>query len=530
MANPNIRGLIGFNPSSGTTRLLAAYENDVVNLATGLGYGLNLNTSNDVEFEIFLDRIFFQNYNDRPLTYKTSTNKWTTEHVARTPLSKYIKAFKNRLFLGYCKFGIPQIPSDTDGNSLVFPSRVFYSDLFTGPELTWGLEWGKDATINGLTNIFRLTTDNGDFLVQDFIVRNIKVGDPLIITQTDTVSAKSELVKTHLVTSVDSAYRLILDSVFSGNANGSFNDFWVGSNWFDVSPDDGDVITGFGENSNRLLIFKLLSLWFYTGSQLVQVKGAPGTSYSRSVINDTYGNTYYFHGSDPKISGIYKYNGASAVKISRAIDPFIAGMAASNYGAVVAWAEGNELRFFLGNLSATNLIEAMTNAVATYNVDTGAWSVDPIADNITATSTWIVSSQQNSFLGTNDAQVLKMDSGNSQNGTAIRARLETKVYYPASSEIVNTFPYLQVVARNAKGVKVKYKLWDIPNNERYSLVDQDYSGAGEIEGDLTEFILPDTHFTGSGIQIMFEELGTTENDWYIEKVSIFYKPDRSRLA
>lgn len=522
----NITGLVGFNPSSGTSRLLAAYGNDINNVTTGTGYSLNLN-GNDCEFEIFLDRVFLQNYNITPKTYDTSTNTWTNKHVGRVLRAKYQQKFKSRIYLGYCQFTAPQVPS-VDGNDVIFASRIFYSDLFTGSgntELTWGIEWGRNGKVYSDTNIFFLETQGlNEFLQQDFKARNIKVGDPLTILDSDAPSSKGELLKTHYVTKVDSAYRLELNTTFTAASSGALLDWWVGSNWFDVSTDDGDVVTGLGENSDRLLVFKLMSLWFYTGSQLRQVKGAPGTSYNRSIINDNFGNTYYFHGSDPKITGIYKYNGVSSVKISRAIDPFIAGMTTANYDNVVAWAEGNELRFYLGDLSTTNLISAITNAVATYNVDTGSWSVDPIADVITAKASWRTVNEEDTYLGTSDDEILQTDDGNSFNTAAISARLETKVYYPSGSEIINEFPYVQIISRNARGVRVKYKLWNNPVN-----VDSDYFSLGEVAGDKTEFVLPSKHMSASGIQFLFDEMGTTENDWYIEKVSLFYRPDRSRL-
>lgn len=514
MPNTNINGLIGFNPSSGTARLFAAYENDIVNVATGTGYGLAINTTNNVEFEPFLDRVFFQNYTDRPLTYRTSTNLWSPEYVGRTMIAKYLKKFKSRLYLGYCAFPAGTAPLDAGSAAITFPSRVFHSDLFQGNTVTWGIEWGRNGKVVSATNIFDLDLP----FAQDFQASNIKVGDPLFITS-GSVSLSSD--KPYLVTKVDSAHRLIVDRNFPVTASSLH--YWVGSNWFDAAADDGDTLTGFGENSNRLLTLKLLSGFYYTGSQLLKRQG-PGTSFNRSVINDKYGNTYFFHGSDPNVSGIYKDNGTGAVLISRGISPFIKGMSAANFLLVVAWAEGNELRWYLGNLTNSNYDISMTNAVATYNVDTGAWSVDPIADNITASSQWIVSSQQDSYIGTADSQVLKMNSGNSYNTAAIFSTLETKVYYPAGSEIICQHPWVQVIGRNLKGLRLKYKLWNHPTG-----VDQEWFPLGEMTDDKTEFPLPVNHRQSSGIQYKFDESGTVENDWYVEKISHFYKPDRSRL-
>lgn len=510
----NIVGLKGFNPSSGTARLFAGYGNDIVNVAAGTGYGLALN-GNDIEFENFLDRVFFQNGNARPLSYRTSTNVWSSEYVGRTLISKYIKRYKSRLYLGYCSFPGPQAPNDRDGNAISFPSRVFFSDLFQGNTLTWGIEWGTNGKTTGGTTLFSLAQP----LAQDFKATNIKVGDPLFITNGNSALTND---KPYLVTRVDSAHRLIVDRPFPVTASSLH--YWVGSNWFDADPDDGDVITGLWENSDRLLINKLLALHWYNGSQRKRVKGAKGTSYTRSLVDDDFGNTYYFHGSDPKITGIYKYDGVSSKAISRPIDPFIRAMSTANYDNVVAWKEANEIRFYLGDLSATNQVEAMTNAVATYNVATGAWSVDPIADVITAATVWRTSNEEDVYLGTSDDEVLQVDDGYSYNTSGIVSYLDTKVYYPAGSEVICEIPNIQVISRNARGLRVQYKLWNHPKE-----IDSTWYPLGDIDEDKTEFTLPTAHYASSGIQLRFDEVGTTENDWYVEKVSIFYRPERARM-
>ena len=512
----NINGLFGHNRQRTSVNLLfAAYGNSIVNVATGAGYPVNLTSTSDVNFEQFIDKVYATNYTELPIEFDRTT--WKRSDTIKAPRARYVKSFKNRLYLGNTQ--IATISPIT----WTFPSRVFYSNFpktFIDSDefptshtskLTFGLTYGSNIRTRAGNPIVELDTAS-QFI--NFVAQGIKVGDPFTIL--DGGGFESTVLR------VDSPYRLTLITApeFTEDAI----DFWVGSNWFDVSPDDGDEIKGFSKNSDRLLIFKLMSLWFYTGSQLKQVNGALGTSYNRSIINDRYGNTYYFHGSDPKITGIYKYNGVSSVKISKPIDPFIAGMAVGSYDNVIAWAEGNELRWYLVDLSATNLIEAMTNAVATHNVDTGTWSVDPIADIITVSTTWRTGNEEDTFLGTSDDEVLQADDGNSFNTANIRSRLQTKVYYPAGSEIICEFPYVQVIARNARGVRLKYRLWDNPTD-----IDADFTALGEISDDKTEFPLSPSHFTASGIEFLFDELSTVEADWYIEKISVFYRPIRTRI-
>lgn len=514
---PNISGLIGYNRSgSSVNKLLAGFGTDIVDVTTGLGYQLNLTSANNVEMEVFLDRVFFQNYAERPLTLNGSASKWTPEYAERALIAKYLKNYKekSRLYLANCKFPNPQTINDKDGNALTFPSRVFYPDLFLGNNLTWGIEWGTNGKSYLDSPYFELAQP----VVQNFKTSNIKVGDPLFIT-----SGNTQLVtKPYFVASVESPFRLRLTENLPVTATSLH--YWVGSNWFDVATDDNDQITGLGTNSTRLLIFKLMSLWYYTGTQLRQAKDAVGTSSHRSVINKG-GYTYYFHGSDPDIAGIYRFDGVSSIKVSRAIDPYIRGMDTGNYDNVVAWEEGEDLRFFIGDLTNANHDISLTNAVATINTVTNAWDVSPIADVITAATTYRTNNRRDTYTGTSDSQVMKMSSGNSHNGTAIRLNVETGPRYPAGTDVINDFTHLQVIARKGRGIKVGLKRWGKPTG-----VDDRYIPLGELSDDMTELNIPRGKNTASGYSLQFGELGSLENDAFVEKATMFYRPQRTRIT
>lgn len=508
----NILGLKGMNRSSSATNvLLAAYGNDVVNVATGLGYGLGL-TGNNVEMEAFLDRIFLQDYNTRPITFNGTA--WSTEYVPRTMIGKYLKNYKekSRMYIANCKFPGPQAPVDLASAPITFPSRVFHSDPFFGNNLTWGIEWGTNGVTVAGSPYFNLAQP----LAQDFVATNIKVGDPLFITSGDAQLAS----KPYFVQSVVSPYRLQMTENFPVSAS-SLN-YWVGSNWFDVATDDNDQLMGLGENVTRMLLFKLMSIWYYTGSLLKQIKDAPGTSSSRSIISKG-GFTYYFHGSDPYISGIYRTDSTGSVKVSRGLDPYILGMSVSNYSSVVGWEEGESLRWYIGDLTNTNYGISMSNAVISLHLPTGAWDVSPIADVIKAATTWRVSNQKDTYLGTNDDQVLKMASGNSHNGTPITLNVETKIYYPSGTEKIDQFKHLQIIGRQTRGLKVKLKLWDNPTGVG------EWVNLGECTNDKTEFLIPGDNSIASGFQLGFFENGSLENDLFVEKATMFYNPEMVRI-
>lgn len=517
----NVLGIIGYNSPAGTNKLLAAYGNDIVDVATGLGYKLNLTLNQKAFFEVFIDTVFFTNGVDKMRAFVGGA--WSDSFsLPKQIIPKYIKKSANnaQLLIGNC------ILTPGSGTALNYKSYVFRSNVpklgksLSGSAIAQYLEWGIESgrcRIKQDTRKVKAVPD-GNGRLPYFKTRGIKVGDPFFLLGGD--------IGQYTVASVDGEYELTLnETIPSADSVNQDIDFWVGGNFFPVGTDDNDEIKGFGENNSQDLIFKLFSLWRYTRTELKQVKGAVGTSSQRSVINDRNGNTYYFHGSDAGITGIYRYDGVSSRKISRAIDPYIQGMSASEYAEVVAWEEGNELRFFLGNLTNNNEDISMTNAVATLNTATGAWDVSPIADVITCATKYIASNVQNSYCGTDSVEVMKMGSGNDFNGKPIAMVVETGVIYPAGSEIQNTMPFIQAIGRNIAGLRLSYKLWNKPFD-----VDDRWKPLGECRGDKTEFEPGVKDNLGSGISFRIEEDGSLENNWLFEKISGFYKPDTSRLT
>ena len=180
--------------------------------------------------------------------------------------------------------------------------------------------------------------------------------------------------------------------------------------------------------------------------------------------------------------------------------------------------------YYFANIDNSNFDIDMDRAVASLNLDVQGWTVDPIADPVTDSTTFRIGNEQRNFIADNANEVMRMGIGNNFNGSNIASTLETKVYYPKGSEVINTFESIQVIGRQTRGVRVKYKLWDNPTE-----VDQRWFDLGELSGDKTELIVPHSHNQASGIQFKFDEVGTFENDFYIEKISGFYKVSRSRL-
>lgn len=498
---PSILGLGGLNTSGGTDKLIAGFTNDLIDVDAGTGFGLNLTSTNNCEFESFLDSLFFQNNNHTPLTYDGSD--WTNQHVKHTPVSKYLKEFNQRMYLGYVKI-----------NSTTYASRVMYSGLPTvdsagNDTVQWEFQSGTNGSVTANTNRFRAANAG-------FKTYGIKVGDPLTIE-----SGANAGIYTVSRISDDQMVEVLGEFTTTQTSI----TYWVGSNWFDVRTDNSDIIQGVSENSSNLLLFKTDTLHRYNLTNLKQVRG-PGTSSGRSIVYFPEKDiNIYFHGSIKDRTGFYLYDGSNATNISRAIQPFIDAISASNYNAVVGWAEGDVYRAYVGDISNQNSANEAYNisdskVVFSYSIPDNKWSIDPIADTVKCAGTMREDNQLKVFLGNDSSEVFVTPSGYSFDGDSIRFAYETKVIYPRGSEVINFFTRAKVIARDASRVSVSYKLWGTPFD-----VDQTWTGLTDLKRDMTELTIPRSSSKGAGIQFRFEEYGTKEPVPTIEKITVFSTPD-----
>lgn len=490
----NVNGLKGLSLATGANTLIAAYGNDFINLATGNGYGKVLTSNQNVEFESFLQSLFFQNYTETPLSFDGTV--WSRQHCGKVPLAKYIKKFNDRLFLGYVKVA-----------GVEYPSRCWYSDLAKNNTITWGYETGTN--LSTIANNPLVSSANAGFKGY-----NIKRGDPFYITSG---SDQGE----YRVQSISDDQQIVLTQPMTTTASGI--SYWCGGNWFDVARDDADFVTWLGDNNffftPQMLIFKRDSLHRYDGQRRVQVQGAVGTTSGRSVIN-MHELTIYFHGSSGILTGFYAYDGREAVKISAPIENHIAGINSGAYTSIVSWRERDLYRAYVGNIVNNDKGINILGAVVTWDYNAKAWSIDPINDVITVATDFRQAGIKQVYLGTNADKILITPSGNDFNGASIPWSFDSTVYYPAGTQVINTFTRVQIFHENAEGVTVKYQLHLTPFKS-----DDNFDGLGSLTGERTEFYIPPNHNKASGIKLRFIGMDSQKATALIKKISIFYRKE-----
>lgn len=486
----NVLALHGYNrAASAVNKLFAVYGNDIVDVDAGTGYGQNLTVNTNGEFATYLDRAFYVNGINSTRSFNGTA--WSTLGMDnRAPIAKYAQVYGVRLYLGYVTI-----------NSQVFPSRVWFTDNPANYTPRWGLEWGStmDQTAGS-----RIVTADSTY----FKKYGIKAGDKLWIL---TGNNSGE----YTVSSVDSNNQLTVEETLEHTVSDS--NFIVGSNYFDVRTEDNDYLRGLGENSNRLLAFKLFSLHRYNGATLLQVPKAPGTSSNRSIKNVN-GYTFYFHGSSPNLTGLYRYDGNESINVTAGIQPYIDGISPSIFSSVVGWQEGNWYRLYVGDITNSQRNISVTKAVVSYNSITNQVSIDPINKVPVCSTSFVESSQLKSFFGDSAGEIFESPSGYSFDGDPIPWAMETGPQYPIGAQSTIRFTRLQIIARDGRAIRVRYKLYDNPHD-----VDDQWLPLGEIKGDKTDLVIPTNHNRASGFNIRLEENGIRENASYIESITMYYQ-------
>jgi len=538
---PDILGLHGFNRQDGLSILLAAYGGDIITIKNnvtsaleGIGFGLALDSDAKVEMATFHNHVFATNYEDRPLNFDATNQKWKRDIVDCLPRAKFVMPYRNRLYFAYCK---PPFWTTTD-ITYFWKNIVFYTDY---ADLSYKYVSGANASVFQMKPgvSFSLDMDRGHSLKADnnkfmdrfgyFISRGIKVGDPLYVVN-------GENSGTYTVASVDSETTITTVEKFPENSGNQA--WWVGGNWFYAGNiSDNDEVTGMGVNNDRLLIFRRWNMYRYDESNLIEIKGAPGTTSGRSVQNIKEYTIYFFgDNANTNKTGFYLYDGIKSTLISGAVRPFMKAISVSNYDNVVAWQEGDVYRAYIGDLSSTgnrnNAYNISRNdAVFSYNVQTGRTSIDKFSDVVKCSTSFEytangqVGNNKQTYFGNDSSQIFLAQSGYDHDNNDIEFIMQTYPRYPRGSQISNVFTRVQIIAREARGTQVFYKLWNQPSG-----VDDAYHPLGEIREDFTEFDIPTHHNTAKAIQLKFVDNSTKENVLVIEKIDVFSYADHVGVA
>ena len=514
----SILGLQSLKTTTGRERLIAVWGNDYHRYNSTLdrwdGQSIPVNRTTSVRSAVFLDKAYFtngyqvisaDNYQLGDDMKRYDGTNWRNETIInKTPLALYIKQVGDRLYLANLYFKTI---------NQVFASHVWYCDLPKNNDIKWGFEEGLNLTGTKDTNLVTVP-----FAQNYFKARNIKIGDPLTLISTSL--SRNE----YNVSAVDNDFTLKLTANLEDTITNE--DFWVGSNFFPVTTNDNNIITGLGENNDRLLVFKQDALFRFNpppSATLVKIKGVPGTTSQDSVVNINEW-TYYFHRT-----GIWRTNGTTAELISRSIQDYIDNVSPDIYPNVVGWRTGpsqETYRIYVGDITSIDDDISVTKCTIDFDTITEQLSIGNLPYAVTATTEFVEGNTRNIYLGNADGEVFQDNKGNTDGDIAIPFMIDTGFHFPLGPTVEVEFTKLQVFTKSGRGMQIRYKLYGTPWTK-----DKQWRGSlDDVDDDVTEIKMesrPEISNVGRGIAFQITSSATNKRP-IIERIDVHWTKSTPR--
>lgn len=143
--------------------------------------------------------------------------------------------------------------------------------------------------------------------------------------------------------------------------------------WIDISPSDGENITGGIRSKKALLVFKQNHIYriYSIGETDPDPQINVGTYSHESIVEAKDGGVYFHHPT-----GFHKYFDGGVQEISKPIKDIVEAIPLSAYGDIAGWIEaaGDALCWSLGDITIYGNV-TITNAVARYTISTQTWTL-----------------------------------------------------------------------------------------------------------------------------------------------------------
>ena len=194
---------------------------------------------------------------------------------------------------------------------------------------------------------------------------------------------------------------------------------WDSTDWFDLDPEDGDVLTGLWSTSSLLLAFKNRSFYTWNGSSVGEIVGI-GTS-SQESIAECKGFVFFFNPD-----GIFVTQGAYPQEISRPVYDWIDNMDPSFYPNVAGFCDDDHYFVNIGDVTKNGRL--YSNVWMVYTISSQVWAVFSMGNSFRNMTKYIVQSTGVvSYIGGDSiGNVQTLFSGTTDNGSPIVWEYESK--------------------------------------------------------------------------------------------------------
>lgn len=244
------------------------------------------------------------------------------------------------------------------------------------------------------------------------------------------------------------------DKVYYSDVVNTDNTITGGTSFLQISPADGEKLSGLIRSSGALLAFKQNHIYriYDTDSTDPDPEINRGTYSQESIIEGKDG-IYYHHPT-----GFYKFvNGPRQEEISRPILDIVQAIPRSSYENIAGWADDDHLYWSIGDITLDGV--AFANLVVRRTISTQVWTVYSYPTQIRSSVLYDSGTTLGPILGDESGTVFTFDSGTSDNGSAIFYDLVTHWYYFTPNKgVEKRFTELAVLHENMHGAQIAYQI------------------------------------------------------------------------
>ena len=237
---------------------------------------------------------------------------------------------------------------------------------------------------------------------------------------------------------------------------------YTSTSFQNISPQDGETMTGLFRVPKALLIFKQNHIYrVYSSSNIDTYPAYNVGTYSQESIVQAKDGLYFHHSS-----GFYKFNyDGQPTEISRRIIDFVRAIPRASYDNIVGVYDGYDaVKWSIGSVTVEGVTYA--NCQVRYTISTQVWTIyDLTGPTITALVLYDNGTTIDQVAGTSTGVVGKLDSGTTDFGSPFyyelidRWRSFTEQYCHSKNE-----SGMAIMTENAGGALVQYQTEKSPVN------------------------------------------------------------------
>ena len=226
-----------------------------------------------------------------------------------------------------------------------------------------------------------------------------------------------------------------------------------GTSFIQISPQDGEKITGLKRHPRALLVFKQNHIYkIYSTTSADPDPSIFRGTYSKESILEAKDGIYYHHPT-----GFYKFAfDGEQQEISRPIIDVVEAISRANYEGINGWVDSDHLNWSVGDITLDGV--SYTNIVCRYTISTQVWTLYSYASEIKRSALYDDGTLLRMIVGDENGYPFVVDSGNTDNGTPIFYDIQTHPLYLTSIKMQEKeISEVSAVHENAQGSTISHK-------------------------------------------------------------------------